>query len=284
MRKHKAPTIVGLWAFLLLFWSSLLSAAPDFDSFWNASDESNPAKFDHSAWQTILDGYLKANHPSGINRFDYARLNANSTDRKKLRDYLIALKKRDPRSYSKAEQKAYWINVYNALTVRLVVNNLVVDGYPIESIRNIGTGGYFRLGNPWKKKLIKIQSQSLTLNNIEHNILRPIWNDNRIHYAVNCASMGCPNLASEAYTAANTERLLEKGAKDYVNHSRGVQFQSNGKLLVSSIYRWYSVDFGSTNDNVITHLRQYANSTLANRLRGYRGSIAHDYNWDINKP
>ena len=142
------------------------------------------------------------------------------------------------------------------------------------------------MGNPWKKKLIIIQGKRLTLNNIEHNILRPIWNDNRLHYAVNCASMGCPNLASEVYTAANMERLLEKGAMDYINHARGVQFQSNGKLLVSSIYRWYSVDFGSTNDNVITHLRKYANSNseLANRLRGYSGSIAHHYNWDINQP
>lgn len=122
------------------------------------------------------------------------------------------------------------------------------------------------------------------MNNIEHDILRPIWNDNRIHYAVNCASLGCPNLASQAYTAANMERLLEKSATDYVNHPRGVQFQINGKLLVSSIYCWYNVDFGSTNDNVITHLRKYAKPELANRLRGYKGSIAHHYNWDLNKP
>jgi len=263
----------------LLLSSCSLSVAPSGQliSFWNASNESNPAKIEHSAWQAILDAYLDANHPSGINRFDYGSLKANSTDNQKLKDYLSSLKKLDPRTYSKAEQKAYWINLYNALTVHLVVNH-----YPVKSIKHIDSP--LGLGGPWDKKLLKIQEHRLTLNNIEHGILRPIWNDNRIHYAVNCASIGCPNLASEAYTAENMEIVLDKGAKDYVNHTRGVQFHPDGRLLVSSIYEWYKVDFGGTDASVIAHLQKYANHDLANRLQSYKGSIDDQYNWELNKP
>jgi hypothetical protein len=273
--KHKVQAIVGLWTVMLLIWSSLLSAAPQAEliQFWNTSNEASRAKIDHRAWQSLLDRYLDANQ-SGVNRFDYAKLKANAADKGKLKGYLKSLMKLDPRTYSKAEQKPYWINLYNALTVHLIVNR-----YPIESIKKIG---WFGLG-PWDKELVKIQGKKLTLNNIEHGILRPIWRDNRIHYAVNCASFGCPNLASKAYTAANTERLLEAGAKAYVNHPRGVQFK-NGKLLVSSIYHWYEVDFGGNNAGLIKHLQEYAQPALAKRLRGYKGVIDHDYDWRLNKP
>jgi len=271
--KNRLQTIVGLWTLTLLIWSSILSAAPQAEliPFWNKSNEANRATIDHSAWQSLLDRYLDANHPSGVNRFDYANLKANAADKRQFKGYLKSLMKLDPRTYSKAEQKAYWINLYNALTVHLIVNR-----YPVKSIKKIGWFG------PWDKKLVTIKGQKLTLNNIEHGILRPIWRDNRIHYAVNCASLGCPNLASKAYTAANTEKLLEAGAKAYVNHQRAVQFK-NGKLLVSSIYHWYKVDFGGSDRSLVKHLLKYADGDLAKRLRAYQGRIDHDYDWRLNK-
>jgi len=273
LQKKSVPTIVGFWTTILLLWTSMLCAAPDAKliPFWsNASNESNSTTIDHTTWQTILDHYLDANHPSNINRFNYAGLKANATDTQKLVNYLASLKKLDPRRYSKVEQKAYWINLYNALTVQVVLDN-----FPLKSIKKIGWFG------PWNKNLIEIRGQSLSLNNIEHGILRPIWNDNRIHYAVNCASIGCPNLATKAYTAANTEKLLEKAAKDYVNHPRGVQC-GNRKLQLSSIYDWYKVDFASTNNDVIKHLLKYAKPNLAKCLHRYQGSIDYEYNWNIN--
>lgn len=272
--KNQVQTIIGLWTVILLIWSSILCAAPQAEliPFWNSSNESSRARIDHSAWQAILDRYLNPNHYSGVNRFNYANLKANDADKTKLKDYLSSMKRLDPRRYSKAEQKAYWINLYNALTVYIVLKR-----YPIESIKKIGWFG------PWDKKFLKIQGQRLSLNNIEHGILRPIWRDNRIHYAVNCASYGCPNLAAQAYTAANIEHLLEKAARDYVNHPRGVQFQGNGKLLVSSIYSWYKVDFGGNNASLIRHLRRYAKPGLANRLQNYRGRIDDNYDWKLNK-
>lgn len=94
----------------------------------------------------------------------------------------------------------------------------------------------------------------MSLDDIEHRILRPIWQDNRIHYALNCASLGCPNLAPVAYTAANTEALLERGAREYVNHPRGVSFE-HGALVVSSLYLWFKADFGGGKDGIMRHIR-----------------------------
>ena len=242
--------------------------------FWVESNEKNTAIIDHAHWQSLLNSYLINNHPSGVNRFDYKAV--NDTDRKKLRDYLSNMQQLDPRIYNRAEQKAYWINLYNALTVDLILKN-----YPVGSITKLGES-FFSFG-PWDDKIANIQEKNLSLNDIEHGILRPIFRDNRIHYAVNCASISCPNLAKEAYTASNTNSLLEQGAKEYINHPRGVIFEK-GQLKISSIYHWYKVDFGNKDSTLINHLIKYANPDLSKNLRQYQGDIEHDYNWGLNKP
>jgi Protein of unknown function, DUF547 len=155
-------------------------------------------------------------------------------DRKALKSYLENLQSLQISQYNRAEQKAYWINLNNALTVEVVLSR-----YPVESIRDIGISpGLFSRG-PWDAKLLTVEGEKLSLNDIEHRILRPIWRDARVHYAVNCASLGCPNLQPAAFTTDNTENLLERGAKEYVNHPRGVAVR-NQKLRVSSIYVWFS--------------------------------------------
>lgn len=244
---------------------------------WDASVESNAEQIDHSAWQRLLDVYLKT-HPSGINRFDYAALKADAKDTARLAGYLTALQALDPRHYARAEQKAYWLNFYNALTVQIVV-----DAYPVDSIRNIHQG-WLPLSGPWDDVHTKVAGQPLTLNNIEHGILRPIWRDKRIHYAVNCASYGCPNLSATVFTAANTETLLEAAAGAYVNHPRGVAFVDDDFLVLSSIYDWYVEDFGNSETAVLAHLAQYAEPGLAARLKSFAGSIDYAYDWRLNQP
>ena len=101
--------------------------------------------------------------------------------------------------YNKKEQLAYWINLYNSLTIKVVLEH-----YPVKSIKEIKLSGIFKPG-PWKKELVIIEGKKLSLDNIEHDILRPIWKDNRVHYAVNCASIGCPNLQNSAFTAKNSD-------------------------------------------------------------------------------
>ena len=268
--------MLGLLGVALL--AGVAKAAPGSEllSTWEASVETNAAVIDHSAWQSILDTYLTS-HPSGINRFDYAALKANAEDAARLADYLTSLQELDPRHYSRQEQQAYWINFYNALTVRVVA-----DAYPVDSIRDIYQG-WLPLG-PWDDVHAEVAGMPLTLNNIEHGILRPIWRDPRIHYAVNCASHGCPNLSPTVYTAANTEALLEAGARAYINHPRGVSFVDDDFLLISSIYEWYVEDFGGTEKTVIDHLMQYAEEALAARLKTFSGSIDYEYDWNLNTP
>jgi Protein of unknown function, DUF547 len=242
--------------------------------FWAGSNESNTETINHTAWQSLLNNYLISNHPSGINRFNYEAV--SDIDHKKLRDYLSKMQQLDPRAYNRAEQKAYWINLYNALTIELILKD-----YPVESITKLGKS-YFSFG-PWDDKVTNIQNKSLSLNKIEHGILRPIFRDNRIHYAVNCASISCPNLAVKAYTAENTDQLLDLGARQYVNHPRGVTFEE-GTLKVSSIYHWYKVDFGNNDKTLINHLIKYAKPKLATKLQNYQDDIDHHYDWNLNKP
>ena len=136
--------------------------------------------------------------------------------------------------------------------------------------RLISVGGWLFRG-PWDDAIAKVAGRVLSLNDIEHGVLRPIWRDPRIHYALNCASIGCPNLAGRAYTREDLERLLlEEGARDYVNHPRGAAWQ-DGELRASSIYDWYQEDFGGTEAGVLGHLLRYARPELAERLRGYVG-------------
>ncbi|MXY07633.1 MAG: DUF547 domain-containing protein [Rhodothermaceae bacterium] len=125
---------------------------------------------------------------------------------------------------------AYWINLYNVLTVRVVV-----DAYPVESILQIHSGETPDTG-PWKDIHATVAGVPLTLDNIEHDILRPIWQDNRIHYAVNCASLGCPNLASEASTTANLEPLMDQCAHEFVNHLRSAELLAEAFGVTSSLY------------------------------------------------
>ncbi|MDE1230204.1 DUF547 domain-containing protein [Vibrio aestuarianus] len=231
--------------------------------YWNHSNEESTQTISHQVWQTTLDSYLiKDNHN---NLFDYK--NVNSKDKTRLEQYISQLSKLDPREYTKAEQYAYWVNLYNALTV-----NLVVDNYPISSITKLG--GLFSFG-PWEQKIITINQKELTLNDIEHRILRPIWKDPRTHYAINCASLGCPNLQEQAFTAKNTQPLLEKSATEFINSKKGVKL-TNDKLVLSSIYDWFSEDFG-TKQQLFQHLARY-DKTLKDTER----DVSYQYDWKLN--
>jgi hypothetical protein len=197
-------------------------------------------------------------------------------DRDDLDAYLKMLQGIRVSMLNRAEQKAFWINLYNALTVWIVI-----DHYPVKSIRDINLSpGLFSRG-PWGAKLLRIEGEAVALDDIEHRILRPIWKDNRVHYAVNCASIGCSNLQSEAFTPKNSERLLMKGAREYINHPRGARLEEN-RLVLSSIYKWFQEDFGGSEQGVIQHLLRYVEGDLAKILKAYSGKIGYEYDWRLN--
>ncbi len=229
------------------------------------------ATLDHGTWNNLLTKYVDDRHPSGINLFNYAGV--TSADRELLGEYLDILQDTDISNLDRDEQMAYWINFYNALTVQVILN-----AYPVESIRDISLPG--SRGGPWKASLVTVKGTELSLDEIEHGILRPIWGDPRIHYAVNCASIGCPNLAPAAYTGENLESMLNVAARSYINHPRGVD-RDGRRLVISSIYNWYKEDFGNK-DELKTHLLQFADPDTAEMISGASGSIRYGYDWNLN--
>lgn len=262
---------------ILLAWN-VGWAAPSSDLWakWQGYDSGNSQTIDHGEWDNFLKKYLDTEHFSGVYRMDYKAVSI--TDKRFLFNYLEQLQALPILEYNRQEQKAYWINLYNALTVKVIL-----DHYPVESIKDIDISpGFFNFG-PWDAKLLRIEGEELSLNDVEHRILRPIWNDNRIHYAVNCASIGCPNLAGKAYTSSNIEELLDNAAKDYINHPRGVTFV-NGELVVSKIYDWYEEDFGGNESGVINHLIKYAGDNLVKKLKSYNDGFDTNYDWSLNEP
>ncbi len=276
--RHRALAV--LVAVLLATGTAFGQAKSKLEKVWDASDEASVARIEHDSWQEILNGYLRVRE-SDANRFDYAGLKSNAEDSAKLAAYVDALQGVDPRQFSKAEQKAYWINFYNALTVKIVAG-----AYPVDSIRDIRKNWLAGLifPGPWNDVHAKVAGEDMTLDTIESGILRPIWQDGRIHYALNCASIGCPDLLPTAFTAENTEAQLEAGARGYVNDTRGVDFVDDEFIVVSSIYDWYREDFGGSEEAVVEHLVRYAEDDLAKRLETFEGSIDYEYDWSLNEP
>ncbi|MEO6666927.1 MAG: DUF547 domain-containing protein [Nitrospiria bacterium] len=244
--------------------------------FWDVSRPASATQVDHTAWDQLLASYVVADHPSGINRLRYTGVTA--ADRQALKQYLTQLQTVKARELRKPEQKAYWINLYNALTV-----DVMLDHMPVSSIMDVAISPGLLSRGPWGKKLVTVEGQAVSLDDIEHRILRPIFKDPRVHYAVNCASLGCPNLQPTAFTSANMEALLDRAARDYVNHPRGVTVK-DGRVVVSSIYVWFQSDFGGDDAGVLAHLRRYAQDDLKARLAGATTISDHTYDWSLNGP
>lgn len=258
---------------LLCSSSTNLLAAPKADLWqrWTAHNPASNNSIDHNQWSVLLSRYLYVDEDA-IHRFAYGEV--SPADRDRLDRYIERLADTNISDFKREVQQAYWINLYNALTILEVLRF-----FPVDSIRDISSG-FFSPG-PWKKKLLSVEGQSLTLNDIEHRILRPIWQDPRIHYAVNCASLGCPNLPAVAFTEDNTETMLERAAREFINHPRGAAV-IGGELRVSSIYEWFKADFGGDDAGVIRHLRQYANPELAADLSSISRIDKDEYDWRIN--
>ena len=187
MRRFVNQWALGLFAIASCVPGAAHAFAPKSELWerWAAHVPSATATIHHGEWDAFLANNL-VSHADGVNRIAYAKV--SEADRKRLQDYLSALSAVSISEFSRDEQRPYWINLYNALTV-----NVVLEHYPVDSIRDISISpGWFSIG-PWKKKLIQVEGEEISLDDIEHRILRPIWKDPRIHYAVNCA---CPGMSA----------------------------------------------------------------------------------------
>ncbi|MEM9121771.1 MAG: DUF547 domain-containing protein [Pseudomonadota bacterium] len=254
---------------------ALGAATPAFASlaqtFAAAAAPGEGARVDNAVWTQFMQTYVIAD-PSGVDLVRYGDVTAG--DREALKAYIAMLAGTDPASLDRDEQFAYWANLYNAVTIEVVL-----DAYPVSSIKRINLGGLF--GGPWKKELVTVNGTPLSLDNIEHDIMRPGWGDPRVHYAVNCASIGCPNLGTRALTGATLSDDLDVRARAYVNNKRGVTVEGE-RIIASKIYRWFQEDFGNNEAGVLQHLRQYADDTLAERLAGRSSVDSYRYDWALN--
>ena len=275
---QRALWLLGLSVLAAAFWlisANSLRAAPSAELWdrWTAHDAASSETIDHSAWDRFVKAYV-SEHEDGVNRVAYGRV--NRADRQALEDYIRGLTETSISRFNRDEQQAFWINLYNALTVKIVL-----DHYPVASIRDIDISPGFFSDGPWGAEIITVENEPVSLDDIEHRILRPIWRDPRIHYAVNCASIGCPNLLTRAVTAENAEGYLDEGARAYINDKRGAEVRG-GDLIVSSIYDWFEADFGGNEAGVIAHLRRYADQDLAAKLAGITSISDDRYDWDLN--
>ena len=239
--------------------------------YWSRSEANSGITIDHSNWNRLLTTYI--DEKQGLNYFRYSMVTPE--DRETLESYLDRLQSVTVTQLSRRQQYAYWINLYNALTIKVIL-----DHYPVKSIRDIS---YSLLSSgPWKEKLVTVEGMKLSLDDVEHEILRPVFQDNRIHYAVNCASVGCPNLQTTAFTADNMDALLDDAARQYINHPRGITVDGD-KLTVSSIFDWYAEDFGDSDSEIIEHFIQYAQPGLTQKLETLKKISDYEYDWRLNE-
>ncbi len=229
--------------------------------------------FDHSKFDTLLKTYVQND------KVNYAALKQD----KRLDEYLQQLSEADPEALPTREEKiAFWINAYNAYTLKLVVDN-----YPIKSITDLSALGYLSLpfDSPWKRKFCKVGGKTYSLDEIEHDILRGKFGEEQIHFAVNCASESCPVLRSEAYTGAKLGAQLREQAEAFLRDSTRNHIKLEGNTLyLSKIFEWYRSDFESKKGSLLKYIAQFFSGEERERLE--KGNITIkflDYNWNLNE-
>ncbi|WP_412560657.1 DUF547 domain-containing protein [Winogradskyella sp. MIT101101] len=213
---------------------------------------------DHSIWDKLLKQNVREDGLVAYEGF--------KADQKILNDYVQYLSEQVPdKSWSYEEQLAYFINVYNANTIKLIVDN-----YPVESIKKVDA-----TISPFLKNFIFIGEKEFSLADIEKGFLQKM-NEPRIHFAINCASISCPKLLREAYTAENVNELMDRAAKEFINSDKNDISENSAK--VSEIFKWYKKDFLLQSESIIDYINQYADTKINPNVE-----LSYiEYNWDLN--
>lgn len=236
-----------MWLFIMLFVSL---------------NYANPVQ--HGEWDALVKKHVSKN-----GMVDYQGF---LKDKKQLQVYLDKLSANRPTSkWSKNEKMAFWINAYNAFTVKLIV-----DHYPVKSIKDIKKGIPF-VNSVWDIAFIPMGKEKIDLNYIEHTILRKEFKDPRIHAAINCASFSCPLLRNEAYTAVRLDEQLNDAMRRFVNDSQRNQLDKSN-IKISKIFSWFAGDFKLNGSSVVDYLNKYAKK----RVQPNAKIDFLEYQWELN--
>ncbi len=218
-----------------------------------------PELFNHQLFDGLLRKYV-----SSTGKVNYKGF---KTEKAKLEKYVKQLQTEYSalKSWSKNKQLAFWINVYNAHTIKLILDN-----YPVSSIKDINGG------KPWDKMFIQLGGKSYSLNNVENDIIRKRYKEARIHFAVNCAAVSCPKLMNQAFTESNLNRKLTQMTKEFLANTAKNQL-SKDEIKISKIFEWYMTDF-TKSSNIIPFIQKYANTEINDDAK----VSYNNYNWDLN--
>ena len=229
------------------------------------------ADFDHSAFDALLKKHVKDG------KVDYAGVKA---DRAKLDAYLATLAKADLSGLSKNDAYAFWINAYNALTWKGVLDTLPPNQADWGKYKVTEVKPSF-----WKGVKYAAAGKQLTLDQIEHEILRPTYKDARVHFAVNCASVGCPTLRSEAYTGAKLDAQLNEQVRQFMtNKSKLIIDRGSKRIQINKIFEWFKGDFVGEAGSIPKYLSRYAEGDLKRELANDAWTISYlEYDWHLNR-
>jgi hypothetical protein len=222
----------------------------------------------HDSFGVLLAKYVRDG------RVNYRAWTANAADAEELSNYVDRLEAIDPDKMDSPDALAYWINLYNATTLELLLEH-----YPVDSIKGIGG----MLSSPWKRKLVAVNGENLSLNDIENEIIRPRFADARIHFALNCAAVSCPPLQPFAFEGGKLEKQLEGVTRAAIADERFLDasgcVDGSGKLRLSKIFEWYAEDFVAASGSVEAFARRYAGDVIG---AGCKLEFM-DYDWALNE-
>ena len=270
-RKSNKLGVLASALTLLTLLSATVTADEHAGKAWPDSQQVSMDQVDHAPFDQLLQKYVNDN-----GMVAYKTWHANASDRKQLQDYLASLGRGSLTKPASADaQLAFWINAYNATTIEGIMRV-----YPTSSIRKHTAKlvGY----NIWKNLLLHVGDRQISLEDIENKVLRKMG-DPRIHFAIVCASIGCPRLLNHAYTADSVKQQLATNSQDFFSRSQNLQVSGN-TLAVSKIMEWYGTDFAPTPQAQMKKLETYLPDAAKQVVNQGNFRVAYqEYNWDLNE-
>jgi Protein of unknown function, DUF547 len=224
----------------------------------------------HASFDGTLKKYVK---PTGV---DYAKLKGDISPLKSYLDSLAAVTESEFKKFNKEEQMAMLINLYNAATL-----NLIVENYPVKSIKDIAKSS----GGPWKQSVVRLHGKSISLDSLENDLLRPKYKDPRIHFAINCASIGCPILRSEAFQSKKLSAQMDEQTELFLADRTKNRIDAKSKTLqLSSIFDWFKGDFVDKSGSVEKFIAPYCNDSDRALIEAGGWKITYmEYSWSLNE-